>query len=565
MDDREKQKDRDQELDRFWSIEELLPKKKRAFTKQVSNTDAVEIELLPVSNDNREPSVRKTESVPPREESDTVIRRFIPPHSADEFKKAPKPLDEYSPDNALIRTVRIYRPKSEYQYYEAFLRDAIRLYPIHGEPCERATFFSYVPQYSQLSRTQLEWYLWWRECLRKGEYLPTDYSYVLLYIYELINLSEKLEATAVQASLLSVWEHYRDVYHQLDSSLSEWICDFSLLHHLSLPQDISPRLLAAAMTHCTLKEFYFLSDASRGYVKALLAFCNNYDYHKSKFYTEENAALFDQWIPEVLDRVVQSLSEEGRLFSATKMDDSKSERHAYSGALCVSHIKRRIEVEYCSFSRSNELRYFITDVIKYTENLLRAHLGVRSRLTVYSLPMSTKMLIDSTLSQKLPPREPTQKAKRAREEEFERLYDLPKKPLSLSNAAAIERSSWETTERLIEAFEENTPEEPSVTSVPKIPLEECVEEATKALEEGDPLALRLAPYREILLAISCGDLAKQRDIAQKKGKLLDAVVDEINEIAVDEMGDILLEDRGGGFAPIEDYRELFDGLIQSTN
>ena len=565
MDDRAKKNEREEELDRFWSIDELLPKKKPVFSKRATNTEAVEIELAPRSDQTSTPAVTRTEVIPPREE-ETVVRRFIPPHSAEELQRIPKPIEEYVPRNALIRAVRIYRPKSEYQYYEVFLRDAIRLYPIRGVKCERTTFFSYVPQYSQMSRAQLEWYLWWRECLRNGELLPTDYSYVLLYVYELINLSEKLEPETVLASLLTVWEHYRDVYHQLDSALSEWVCDFCLLHHLTLPQNVSQKLLATAMTHSTLKEFYFLSDESQGYVKALLAFCNNYDYRRSKFYTEENAALFDKWIPAVLDRVVQSLSEEGRLFSATQMDDSRAERHAYSGALCVSRIKRRIEVEYCSFSRSNELRYFITDVIKYTENLLRVHLGVRSRLTIYSLPMSTKRLIDSFLSQALPPRERVAKNKREREEEsFEKLYDLPRAPLSLANAAAIEERSWQTTERLIEAFGESLPEEPTLPQAPIILPQAPIETPHVAETEGDPLTARLLPYRAFFAAIHRGDRAEQRKASEESGKLLDALVDEINEIAAEEMGDILLEDTGEGFAPIEDYRDVFERLVENTD
>ena len=251
MQEKDSKMTREEELDRFWDIDALLPRQKR-ISYPSANTDTAEIEI----------------PAQPTNENNTVgaqpIRRFIPPHTEEEEKNAPLPELEYVPDNALIRRVKIYRPKSNYQYYESFVRDAMRLYPIHGEPCERRTFFSYVPQYSQMNRAQLEWYLWWRECVRRGEYLQTDYSYILLYLYELINLSDRLEVQSVQKSMLAIWENYREIYHQLDGYLAEWVCDFSLLHRLTIAEPLSQKLMNAAMTHSKLKEFYFSSDASMG-------------------------------------------------------------------------------------------------------------------------------------------------------------------------------------------------------------------------------------------------------------------------------------------------------------
>ena len=536
-------KDRDRELDEFWDVEALLPRQKKRFFTSPSDTSTTEMELPP-----------KGEQKPTE---DLSRRRFIPPHTADTERDVARPIEKYEPQHALIRRVRIYRPKSNYQYYESFVRDAARLYPIHGEPCERVTFFSYVPQYSQMSRAQLEWYLWWRENLRRGEAIATDYSYVLLYVYEMINLSERLEPQMVQTALFSVWEHYRDVYHQLDGYLSEWICDYSLLHHLTVPQNLSPKLLAAAMAHCTLKEFYFSSDAERGYVGALLAFCNNYDYRKSKFYTGENVKLFDGMIYGVLSLVIDHLSEEGKLFSETRMDDSKCMRNAYTGALCAYSIKRNLEVEYCSFSRSNELRYFITDVIKYTENLLRAHLGIRSKLTVYSLPTGIRDLIDAYMREHLPVRVITPKAKKVQIEEaaYERLYDLPKSPLSFSHAAEIEQASWRTTERLIEAFAEEEEKTEAPVLLPVAPLIEAQEKGTDELERT------MRPYAEFLRAAAEQDYEKQRIFAQNAKKMPDVIADEINELAAEHLGDILLEDMGDGYAVIEDYAEQVDDLL----
>ncbi len=537
---------REQELDDFWNIDALIPRKKHSFAPTRDTTTA-EIELPP----------RETESEP---REDFSARRFIPPHTAEERRQAPTPNEEYVPNHALLRHVRIYHPKSTYQYYEAFVRDAVRLYPIHGEPCERVTFFSYVPQYSQMSRAQLEWYLWWRERFRNGEALATDYSYVLLYAYELINLSERLAPTLVQAELLRLWESYREIYHQLDGYLSEWICDHSLLHRLTLPSDVPHKLIASAMTHCTLKEFYFFSDASSGYAGALLAFCNNYDYKKSKFYADENKPIFDRVMPSAINLVIDSFSRDGKLFVQSRMDDSRVTRNAYTGALCAYSIKRNIEVEYCSFSRSNELRYFITDVVKYTENALRTRLSIRSRLSVYSIPPRIREMIDRHLQEILPEMPRSTKAKRENTESlaYEKRYDLPQSALSLAHAAEIEQASWETTGRLLEAFDDAEVE--NLNS--PLPVEETVTlEAESEEPNGDAASEKLRPYTEFLRAALQGDISAEDWIAKNTGKMLDALADEINEIAAVETGDILLEENGSGYAVIEDYREWVESLL----
>ena len=44
------------------------------------------------------------------------------------------------------------------------------------------------------------------------------------------------------------------------------------------------------------------------------------------------------------------------------------------------------------------------------------------------------------------------------------------------------------------------------------------------------------------------------------GKMADAVADEINEIAAEVFGDVILEDDEGGYVVIEDYREQISFL-----
>ena len=547
--DREEKKKKAEELDRFWDIDTLIPPKRAPHYASDTETAEIVVEApaLPKSGAAKAISI-------PQPDGDRPMPHFIPPHTADEVRGLPQADEDYTPVNALIRRVRLYRWKSNYRYYEGFVRDAVRLYPVTGAECPRVPFFSYVPQYTQMSRPQLEWYLWWRENFRRGVCLDTDYSYVLLYVYEIINLSGKTDAMRDQEALCNLWAHYRETYRQLDSYLPEWICDYSLIHRVPPPKLFTGKLLSEVMSHCTLKEFYVPSDGTDTYIRALLAFCSNYDYRKSKFCTDERVEMFDRAVVLALRTVTKHTSTGGKLFSAAGMDDSKLSRDAYSGALCSYRIKRRIEVDFCSFSRSHELRYFVTDVVKYTENRLRSYYAIRSRLSIYALSAEVRKLLDVALEELLPSRAAQVIQKQKEEEAFvsayEKLYDLPPKELSLSDAAQIERLSWDTTERLVEAFEDT--DEPSPVSVPAVP----VTEPDTPAENGEAWH----PYLAFLRAVRDGDTAGQRTAAAAMKKPPEVLADEINTLAADQMGDILLEEGDDGFTVIEDYREMLEAL-----
>ena len=60
-----------------------------------------------------------------------------------------------------------------------------------------------------------------------------------------------------------------------------------------------------------------------------------------------------------------------------------------------------------------------------------------------------------------------------------------------------------------------------------------------------------------MLALS-EDFAGQARFAKHTGVMTDAIADKINDIAVELLGDIILEDSNGGYTIIEDYKGLFN-------
>ena len=564
---------REKELDDFWDISALVPPKKAPTSRARASVEIAEITAPGKSEEQRETELSSTrlsrvapaapKPVAEKTESDSVITRYIPPHSPEQNRQQPLPDEEYTPQSGMLHRVRMYRWKTAYQYYEDFCRHAEAFLERRAAPCPPVAFFSYVPQYAQMNRAQLNWYFYWRDCARRGEILPADYSYILLYVFEIINLADKIDVSFGQRQLCALRTAFRGTYPRLGHLLNEWICDYSLIHRLPPPD--SEDLQAVA--DCTLKEFYVPdTDASLRYAHALMAFGSNYSYVKSKFAAGENRALYDRHMPGALQACIADSGEVGQRMAGAGLEETRLIRDAYVGALCSHRVKRRIEIDYCSFARSHELRILVTDIMKYTENKLRAYLGVKSRLGLYALPQTFRDCIDRYLQSALPSKDRAMRAEPR--QEYEALYDAPKTAFSASHAAEIEAASWTTTDRLISAFGEESVQDQSA----EIPATAIPEPSSKMIETETPLPAAESDAGEYaLLKKELGDLAefvnfalngaaqKQIAYARERGEMIDSLADRINEIAADILGDILLEEaENGGYTVLEDYRTRWE-------
>lgn len=543
---------RKKELDDFWDIDMITPKSARSPRISPKSTDTVEITVSSVLETIADAETFKSEKLSSAADNSGRIHKYISSADAPSGTQTQTPELEYFPQNSLIHRVSIFKWTSPYNYYEDFYRDAVKLMSERGSEAEKVPFFSYVPQYNQLNKKQLAYYLYFRELARRGEYIEADQSYILLYIYEIINLGDTMDVHFGQSQLAALWIAYADKYPRINKMLLEWICDYSLIHRLSAPTGLDLQKVAAA---CALKEFFVVQNRNdyEDYARILLAFSCSYDFHASKFATGENLQIYEKYIPQALAVALKTLSGKG-ILSDVGFNDCTLPRDAYSGALCSHRIKRRIEIEYCSFSRTNDLRYMVGDIVKYCENRIRAHIGVKSRLSCYSLSIEMKKTLDEFFDMNLIKERKRQiKPKR---QEYDALYDLPVKPLSLSHAERIEEESWETTRDLIEAFDGDSPRSETDTEVKQsedIFVYDYLEEKSDTEEDTD-LISALGRYADFARAVLREDIGKQKEIASSLGNMPESIVDKINEISYDFIGDILIEHDGDKYTVIDDYK-----------
>lgn len=560
------------------------------------------------STQNKKEGFQNSELIPKRSESDG--KRYSDGRRNNNItSKKPSPEREYELSDSLIHRVMVYGWHTNYNYYEQFRRTAAYISSMDGKEVPYVPFFSYMPQYSQLSDSQFAYYLWMRSEIRRGAFPQADYSYILLYLYELINRSDVTPVEETLKIMTDVWLAYRENYPRLDVQLSDWLCDFCLINRIRPPFERLAVIGTDLLRNSTLKEFYIdIGGDENASARLLMKYCSNYDYRKSKFAAGENLELYKKHMVGVLAYVMEGEGAEARFFLHTKLQDSRVLRDAYTGALCSPKIKKRIEIEYCSFSHSHELRFIITDLLKYSENRIRGYLGIKSRLSCSALPDGLKRLADKYFDEALPIKKHTPLSTPA--PEYEKFYEPARSELTFEAAAKIEELSWQTTEKLIEAFSDSDTErcQDTITILPESTdpracdtvgytdatgvkneiedeynnkfVSEAENKSELQPELQSELQSELQPEpkfndisenesefgfesyeKDFLCAILEGDTARQIKIAAEHGKLVDAVADGINEKAVDLFGDILVEDAGDGYAVIEDYIEDAKNII----
>lgn len=518
----------------FWDISALVPKKKKPTYKPTVARDvsAVEITAPPVA----------------AEEQRTY---FVSRTYESELRAKPAPERAYAPKHPLLLAVRIYAREGTPAWHDRFREQTLKLYPYEGRDCPRVGFFSYVPQYGQMSRAQLDYYLWWRTNFRQGRAIEADFSYLLLYLYEIVNLGDSIDPMKGQADILRLWLSYRGVHQGLDALVREWLADYTLLHALP-PPALPARELRDMIKGARLRELYVGGADESAMRDAMLHFCSNYDYKKSKFYGGEAKEIYDRVLPGALAVAFDYLQKENAENASRQGGYSTVTLELFTGAPVAAAYKKQLEVDFLSFSHTYRMRYVISDVLKYAENAIRAHLGVKSRLSVYEVPAALMPALDAYLGEALPKR--VQKKHAAEIPAYEARYDLPEAPLSFDRAMEIEAASWETTRKLVEAFED-APAAEIIPPVPEkpAPLPTFSEPSTENVLPASPWRAALGKLVEFLPLAHTGTREAQRAFAAENGMMLDLLADKINTVSGDIFGDILLEETDGRYTIIEDY------------
>lgn len=488
-------------------------------------------------------------------------------------------LEERDGTGALLRHITVRSWVNDFVFYGRFARDAQRSHRQSGDIANLMRFVpftSYLPQYSQMSRNQLLYYLAFRDRVRAGEYpvFPgAGTAYIMLYAYEIINLPNEVKPADGMRLLCGLWRNYRSMDPRIDTFFGEWVPDYAMIHNVPLDPVIYP-CLPAIVKKAQFKEFYL--DTLLGSDNALplltdifIEGFSDYDYTTSRYYRMHPHA-YDQTMHEVLQRVLTEAYRTGREpFSLSR--EYRINRDAYAGAIAQTGVKMRLAITFTSFLRSEKPRIWVTGVLKYTENRLRKRLSLRSKLRVDGLSPADQSVIDAYFGAD-PVREKKTTAAEAEEETYLRYYESDSHGFDFSAAGAIESASWDNTARLTVPENAGNPvtdiapaaEDESIVLPGEITDTEDIPRENPPASEVEPPASEETAAGTDMYAVEKAALAAALNgqfcaYCRSAGAFPGRMAERINEIFMEETGDIVLTEdpsshSGAEYAVIEEYR-----------
>lgn len=525
----------------FWDVSKLVPRKKGTLSHFASSDPTRRIVIDSKEQDGQEP-VEKAEF-----KLSLDVNRGV---------KAKEEFTYYPVGNGFIKSVTVTKFTDKYDFYDNFRKSALLYFDCKNDVCDFVQFYSFMPQYSQMNKEQKCYYFYWRDQFRRGKYVKTDYSYVYLFVYEVLNLPDKIPPAEGLGLLCRLWREYRGVLPRLDYYFSMWVQDYCLVHQLDCPTDELSDFLFQVIAVASFKEFYLcdIDRAGSGGINAMLAYLSDYDWRRGKYAqgfegdSEERRrqvrVAYKTHIEGAMGLLLRDLWHtllgEGRLGRTETV-----RRASFPNSLCTHSVKSQLEIVYYPISNAAELRRGVSAAVRYTENKIRALLGVKSRLTVRFLPDDYRRVIDYYFKAVFD-REERCRAKENKPE-YEKLYDAPTETLSVIGADEIERISWDTTVRLV------TVEEPC-TDVCELPCtetqpESIIIESEVCTEEPDSYGLSTEDVDFIYTL--CG-----RDSSFAVGNVdFDSAAERVNEAFADRFGDVIIEPAPEGYRIIPDYLE----------
>ncbi|MBO5879530.1 MAG: TerB N-terminal domain-containing protein [Clostridia bacterium] len=532
-----------EDLDSFWDIEKLVPTKKSSTISKFSTKE-------------------KTVTVNVAGEETTAadnLKITIQPNSDEGVEK--REATVYYPNETLIKKVVINHVPDKFDFHANFVKAAEIYFNFVGSECEFAQFYSYMPQYTQLTQAQKNYYFYWRTMLRRGKYIKTDYSYFYLYVYEILNLPHLIPAQKGLDLLVDAWKNYRKSLPNIDSNMALWVQDFCLVYNLSAPMEQIGDFIFDIMSVTKFKEFYFSSYETFGKdgVSSLVAYLSDYDWRKGKYAGGDNKEAYTKHLMGAMGIFLEKLFET----NAFGMDNGTvavREDLAFRFALTTCPIKYRIKVEYRKIAEEPEVRELVTSALKYTENKLRALLGVKSRLAVKNFDAGYAAIIDAYFEKLFAA--VNRERMRALRPEYEKLYEAESSELSIHGADEIEKASWQTTARLVATEDEESQDE-SVqileNDVSESSAEQC-EQPEECESSLDSYGLSESEAEFLRMALS-EDFSGMRALCERFGTFDDAIAEKINEAFADNFGDVVLENIGDGYTVISDYREDIENWL----
>ncbi len=540
------------DADSFWSLDDLIPKKKYV-RPPVPDTETVEIEF-----DGAKEPLERTAVAPDSDRlararealrgaslktgtgsslidgdriknvitvGGTVAGAEILPVSGEPEKPENLPGKKssesvaYTGINELISKITVDQWETEYRFHTRFVMSAKSYFDLQREEAPFVPFYTTVPNYGQMSRGQFDCFVCWRTHIRRGEAAPTSPGYVSLLFFEIVNLPELIPPETGSKYLQTMWKSMSVSPRMPVNPYMEWFIDYLAVNNLPVFDNIPANLLSKKLSDG--RAVYLTRNGRTDSVAEYFCmYSSEFEGNRQDRYDGEGKKLFEKLVrPSVINAITRGVEKKLPPFDRPELVFRKRtiEWPAYSGAICAWQNKKRVTMEYTDLIFGYAACQLVSDLRKYSENLLRKHLGIRSRYHIRDLNDGYKALIDAFyraagITGEKKTAEPVP--------EYERLYEAETTPLSVSAALDIERDAWKTTGALTDNSDFKYEETETSPAAPADDRDKSLAaETVAAILDGKDVSA----------------------IAKRENVLADTLIDRVNEFLYDVFGDNVIE------------------------
>jgi len=544
------------------------------------------------------------DKIPPFQESSAIepsLAEFSLEDSSASFKGHPWFHPPKNEDIAAgsMESLSPFSPSPE----QSFFRQAGLYAGKEGLPAEEVSFSTYFPDYSSMNPIQSDWYFYWRSNVRKKIFIQTEISYVFLYVYELIHLIGFSSPGDALDQILFVWKEARCKSLAFDPYLAVWVRDFILYYGLDLEYySVVEGILGERTGKYLYQEciLYFLDGEKKpGFLHALEE-CSDYPVTEGRFYKNgydsilEDAicCVFSLWNTKYMEKEKKNLLAafcgKGSAPSAFKpFESALFYEHGQMSRMNDTRINSKITYVFLPRTIESTLipglnamkkwRKFTTGLLRTVESLLRDFTGYRWSINKGRLSKSQTALIEKQCIAFYQEYQAEQKRKE------KKLFYVDNDVLS-----KLKTDSEQVRQHLIsrqeqenapdDFFEEKAGEWPSDVRPDAIPDEKSRDfQLSVSPVCPDPVCFPDVPESAFLLLVqrlsseqsrvmallcefssstahSCGNFLQElRRIASVSNTFPDVIIEEINNLAMDLVGDCVIDSNGAVPSVYPDY------------
>lgn len=481
-----------------------------------------------------------------------------------------------------------------------------------GDPSARFVAFQhYWATYADMAPGQLRFYFKWRHAVRGGQAPRTDLSYVFVHVYELLHGIGADGPTDAARQLERLWVAYRGTHPQIDGHLVSWTADL-LATEVDTPAALAwiERVLGAGARlrddelRVVLDRYWAAGDYAAMPRAALALLTGDPRLGDNKFCQQYNGSAGgvlegaaqapsvgapgkgNGWVGRVYrdaltvaDRV--SVATEGgtlRELAVRRQGLTRVTREAFQSAVYDWKRKPVLLGAVPALGADSPAVRTYRNAVRYAENLLRAEKGFAAKLRGVEVSPALAAALDAHVAGYVAATRP-----RARV------------TIDLGRARELARQSEDVRARLLAGLDDAgtpaplavAPATPTRAAPPVVtsavtPPDASVPVASGATPQSgvpDGLLTDLAAVRSALAAMTVPARGLLEAIATRGwevpaadpalaaaagGALVAPLLDEINERAVDALGDVLIVHEDGRLVLQDDFRDEVYWVLKGT-